>query len=881
MDRRDTNFEDDDAAGAKIWSVYVSEAEKYDKALVKSWKSDMDGLLIFAGLFSAILTAFLIESYKTLTPDTDDEMVLLLGQISAQLAGIANGSAVDIPSVREPFVPPTSSLICNLLWFISLGLGLSCALTATLVEQWARDFIYKTDMRSSPVIRARIFSHLYYGLKRFNMHAVVEIIPLLLHLSLIFFFAGLIAFLFPVNRGAMILSALLLATLLIVYITFTVFPVLAYDSPYHTPLSGIVWRSVQFFHELWQVVHGKVSSIPSDRDSMLENMIKVAIRDSVGRTARDLHALCWTVRSLADDSELEPFLEGIPDVLWSSKGRRKADFLPAETQLRRRTTALKASWAIATLPASNPLLQLEPLEHFDPLLVQQPELPPKVAQYQVSACAMLYLNTLLPLFLHYNEMTQFLTRTQPTISNEDQIQPLGLDGYHVQYLTAKFQHLIRGLRYLNPVEGLHFDRDIMIRSLLNIVATIPRDPAQVASDWIGQWSPTFQALHLVLLDLKHDIFRAFMVHAATLESLPYQFAATRAIFHFDAPSVTAGTVTEHTFHITFDAIVSHQVQEGRFTKHADQILADLLAPCQRSEREDPAYYPANLSTYLTTHDLSESIVLKECDNLWLCLCLIAELKAAKSYHLFDPGVGEPKRVVEAIWELAFSTEQRGHSLWENHPTRSYPPEGQRILQLLRQANNWSTYSAVALIQWHLLNGISPLEDFFAYGHDATRIEANPFLINVKIQADPHYANVEYPLNLCVLDLRVAIVAEFLLDCGNTTHRAEDTLRILTNFVPASAVTIQQYFAAVWRAGMEELAGTNIQSTLAEILLNSKLLSMYWGEIGYLWLNDTNASRVFIEGMVFVERRDDISSALRTQIETIRSSMRIQLPNTGE
>jgi hypothetical protein len=28
--------------------VYISEAEKYDKALVEGWKSDMEGLLIFA-----------------------------------------------------------------------------------------------------------------------------------------------------------------------------------------------------------------------------------------------------------------------------------------------------------------------------------------------------------------------------------------------------------------------------------------------------------------------------------------------------------------------------------------------------------------------------------------------------------------------------------------------------------------------------------------------------------------------------------------------------------------------------------------------------------------------------------------------------------------
>ena len=33
-----------------MWAVYVSEAEKYDKALVESWRGDMDGMLIFVGI---------------------------------------------------------------------------------------------------------------------------------------------------------------------------------------------------------------------------------------------------------------------------------------------------------------------------------------------------------------------------------------------------------------------------------------------------------------------------------------------------------------------------------------------------------------------------------------------------------------------------------------------------------------------------------------------------------------------------------------------------------------------------------------------------------------------------------------------------------------
>jgi hypothetical protein len=36
-----------EAATAKLWAVYVSEAEKYDKSLVESWKSDMEAMLIF------------------------------------------------------------------------------------------------------------------------------------------------------------------------------------------------------------------------------------------------------------------------------------------------------------------------------------------------------------------------------------------------------------------------------------------------------------------------------------------------------------------------------------------------------------------------------------------------------------------------------------------------------------------------------------------------------------------------------------------------------------------------------------------------------------------------------------------------------------------
>ncbi|KAJ7643457.1 hypothetical protein DFH06DRAFT_1213273, partial [Mycena polygramma] len=256
-----------------MWAVYVSEAEKYDRSLVESWRSDMEGMLIFAGLFSAGLTAFLTESYKTLVPDSGDSTASILAQISLQLSASANGTTYHVPPPM-PFTPTTSSLICNVLWFLSLGLSPTCALIATLLEQWARDFLHRADMRSAPVIRARVFSFLYYGLKRFRMHTVVEIIPLLLHASLLLFFAG------------------------------------------PTPLSSGFWRLRQNLRSTLNRWRSRAPACDED-NSMVESVFCKAMESSDERSIRDRDALAWTVKSLADDNELESFIEAIPPIIWA------------------------------------------------------------------------------------------------------------------------------------------------------------------------------------------------------------------------------------------------------------------------------------------------------------------------------------------------------------------------------------------------------------------------------------------------------------------------------------------------------------------------------------------------------------------------------------
>ncbi|KAJ7902393.1 hypothetical protein B0H13DRAFT_2026280 [Mycena leptocephala] len=291
----------DELAGAKLWAVYISKAEKYDKALLEGWKSDMQGLLIFAGLFSASLTAFIIESYKTLTPAS--------------------------------FTPSRASLACNTLWFLSLGLSLSCALIATLVDQWTRDFIQRTEMRPSPVIRAQIFSYLYFGFQRFGMHTMVEFIPLLLHMSLLLFFAGLVAFLLPINTALTIVVAALLGLISATYISLTALPMLFSDSPYRTPLSNVAWgflqrvsspfRAKSRSDEELKFADDRSSGSAKNIPNMVDRMVHDALTESPKRDERDGQAIVWTIRSLTDNNDLEPFVDAIPDLIRGPTGRRR------------------------------------------------------------------------------------------------------------------------------------------------------------------------------------------------------------------------------------------------------------------------------------------------------------------------------------------------------------------------------------------------------------------------------------------------------------------------------------------------------------------------------------------------------------------------------
>ncbi|KAK7691028.1 hypothetical protein QCA50_006131 [Cerrena zonata] len=136
------------------WARISDMVHKYDEDRIRDVKEDIDTLLVFAGLFSAVLTAFLIETYTTLKTDSGDATSEILLQISSQLASLTvAGSFINstIPAFSIPsFVAPQSSVRINTLWSCSLAFALITASLAILVKQWFHEYMsHETGCRSS------------------------------------------------------------------------------------------------------------------------------------------------------------------------------------------------------------------------------------------------------------------------------------------------------------------------------------------------------------------------------------------------------------------------------------------------------------------------------------------------------------------------------------------------------------------------------------------------------------------------------------------------------------------------------------------------------------------------------------------------------------
>ncbi|KII87731.1 hypothetical protein PLICRDRAFT_76274, partial [Plicaturopsis crispa FD-325 SS-3] len=108
----------------------------YDKDMLSSWSNNMDALLTFSGLFSAVVTAFIIEFYPLLQPDPQQGSNALLLEIAQSIHNLANNVAMP-SNVTLPQQSQTSAsaIFVNCAWFSSLACTLAVPLIILLVKQ--------------------------------------------------------------------------------------------------------------------------------------------------------------------------------------------------------------------------------------------------------------------------------------------------------------------------------------------------------------------------------------------------------------------------------------------------------------------------------------------------------------------------------------------------------------------------------------------------------------------------------------------------------------------------------------------------------------------------------------------------------------------------
>ncbi|TFK58714.1 hypothetical protein BDN72DRAFT_684002 [Pluteus cervinus] len=173
--------------GSNPWEKCIKLSKKYDDELCDALKGELDNLMLFATLFSAIVTAFTIDSYKWLEPDS--------------------GSSLTMPVAVQ----------VNVLWFLSLASSLGVASTGILCMQWVRHYGLQEPKPTADSLAQR--RQRYNGFRKWRVRDIISLLPVLLQLALVLFGIGLIRFLWALDHtvgvGFMVVSVITIAFVLV------------------------------------------------------------------------------------------------------------------------------------------------------------------------------------------------------------------------------------------------------------------------------------------------------------------------------------------------------------------------------------------------------------------------------------------------------------------------------------------------------------------------------------------------------------------------------------------------------------------------------------------------------------------------------------------
>ncbi|KAJ7670707.1 hypothetical protein DFH06DRAFT_140826 [Mycena polygramma] len=211
-----------------FWTAYKTLADEHDKEFQQKYSTDLDTSLIFAGLFSAVDSAFIIQ----IQPDI------------------------------QPHGTPLVILVAQNLLYVSLFSTLLAALLAVLGKQWLMYYMAAGE-RGTIEARGLERQRKFDGLRRWKFDAVMQIFPLLLQLGLFLFSAALSIYLWRIHLSLALVVLSFTSIGFISYTTLLISAVASPDSPFQSPLVPLLARLIPRTH--WtkaKILLGRVMILP-------------------------------------------------------------------------------------------------------------------------------------------------------------------------------------------------------------------------------------------------------------------------------------------------------------------------------------------------------------------------------------------------------------------------------------------------------------------------------------------------------------------------------------------------------------------------------------------------------------------------------------------
>ncbi|KAF9027428.1 hypothetical protein BDZ89DRAFT_1160808 [Hymenopellis radicata] len=284
------------APNARAWRVYVEEAAIFDENMVGQSRDGLDVMLVFVS--------------QNLQADFSEMSALLLHDLLVVQLAMVDGATVNVttPSINpaEKFEPDVIDIWINGLWVVSLTTSLVVALAAVLVKQWLHR--YMTFPSGTPRLRSHIRQFRFMGLEKWRVLIIIGMLPIIMHISLMLFFAGLTLFFIPLRVSLAWAVGSITVLVCVLYLVSNVIPIIFPQCPYQTPLTD-------FIHHLCQLVRFGIQSI----------------RQPWRKAIHHCFVACRGIRKLAIPSEHQS--STAPDILSEHQSRTTSpEVLPSKSK---------------------------------------------------------------------------------------------------------------------------------------------------------------------------------------------------------------------------------------------------------------------------------------------------------------------------------------------------------------------------------------------------------------------------------------------------------------------------------------------------------------------------------------------------------------------